>query len=249
MNCAVDILPTLNGIPYFGAATIAETELCNNKVKVKAQLMGAQRVVEARIAVQVTSPFSSGDEVLIAGSGLDELFVIGILSQRSMQQGKVQQDKTGSIQTQSGTYATINSEEKIQVYSQRQELLFEYDAVKQTAKVNVVRGNLELCAETGDIKLNAGQTVQIQGHAIDLTSKRLNAKVGYARLVFDRLETFADTLVEQAKNVYRTVAELTQLRTGRLRTLVDETYQCKANKVFMKSEDDFKIKGEKIHLG
>ena len=39
------------------------------------------------------------------------------------------------------------------------------------------------------------------------------------------------------------------LRTGRLRTLVDSTFHFKARKAFLKSEQDFKIKAEKIDLG
>ena len=131
----------------------------------------------------------------------------------------------------------------------RNELIFEYDSVKEQTKVNVTKGDLELCTEDGDIRLASANAVKIDSHLIDMTSHLLNVKVGYARMVLIRLETIADTLVEQAKNVYRTVAQLTQLKTGRMRTLVDETYQFKADKVFMKSEDDFKIKGEKIHLG
>ena len=74
-------------------------------------------------------------------------------------------------------------------------------------------------------------------------------KAAKARWIVDRLETLAGTVVEKAKNAYRTVERLAQLKTGRMRTLVDETYQFKSKKAFLKSEDDFKIKGDKIHLG
>jgi hypothetical protein len=209
--------------------------------------MGSEREVQARIAVQHLTHLGEGDEVLVAGSNLNELFVIGIIASLAAPNEEV-------LKTTSGAYASLSPsasspDKKIQVYSPCNELLFEYDPVKGQAKVNVRKGDLELCTEDGDIRLNSANAVQINGHAIDMNSKKLTANVGYAKLVFDRLETIADTLVEQAKNVYRTVAQLTQLRTGRMRTLVNETYQFKANKAFMKAEDDFKIKGEKIYLG
>jgi hypothetical protein len=245
MNATVDLMPTLNGIPYFGSAKVVELD--SDAVKVKMQLMGRERMVSVRIAIQHSSPIGINDEVLIAGSHLNEMFVIGIISNSF-----TTSDKT--LKTGNGAYASLSNsassqESKIQVYSPRNELLFEYDPVKEHAKVNVSKGNLELCTEDGDIRLNSANAVQINGHVIDMNSKNLTAKVGYAKLMFDRLETITDTLVEQAKNVYRTVAQLTQLRAGRMRTLVDETYQFKANKAFMKSEEDFKIKGEKIYLG
>jgi len=245
MNATVELMPTLNGIPYFGSAKVVECD--SRTVKVRMQLMGSKRLVSARIAVQQSAPIGINDEVLIAGSNLDEMFVIGIISSSSTVSEK-------TLKTANGAYASLShsassQENKIQVYSPRNELLFEYDPVKEHAKVNVSKGDLELCTEDGDILLNSANAVQINSYAIDMNSRKLTAHVGYAKLVFNRLETFADTIVEQAKNVYRTVSQLTQLRTGRMRTLVDETYQFKANKAFMKSEEDFKIKGEKIYLG
>ena len=246
MSAAIEFMPALNGIPYFGSAKVVEHDQTKGLVSVTAHLMGSEHIVKARMALPQVSALSADDEVLIAGSTLTELFIIGVVSS-SATVGRSLKTKTGAYATLSNT--PVSCAEVIQVYSPRNELLFEYDPVKEQAKVNVSKGNLTLCAEEGDICLNAARSVQINGNSIDMTSRRLNAKVGYGRLVFDRLETITDTLVEQAKNVYRTVAQLTQLRTGRMRILVDETYQFKANKAFLKAEDDFKIKGEKIHLG
>jgi hypothetical protein len=246
MNAFVELMPTLNGIPYFGLASVTESDHAGDTIKVKAQLMGAEHIVQARIAVQNAS-IAMDDEVLIAGSNIKDLFVIGIISKRTDTSKPVLCTKTGAYATLSDNVAS--TDKALQVYSPRNELLFEYDPVAEKAKVNLSKGDLELCTEDGDIRLNSANAVQINSHSIDMNSTKLNANAGYARFVFGRLETAMDTLVEQAKNVYRTVKQLTQLRTGRLRTLVDETYQFKADKVFMKSEDDFKVKGEKIHLG
>ena len=247
MNAAVELLPALNGIPYFGSATVTDFNDANGIVQVKALLMGAERVVSARLAVQQPTTLSVKDNVLIAGNSIGELYVIGIVS-------RFAHSRMTKLTSASGACAIMNQSEAsghetIQVYSKRNELLFEYDPEKERARINVRKGNLDLSTEDGDICINSANDVRINGDAIYMDSNKLTANVGYAKFMFDRLETAVDTLVEQAKNVYRTVAQLTQLRTGRMRTLVDETYQFKADKVFMKSEDDFKIKGEKIHLG
>ena len=247
MNAATDLMPTLNGIPYFGSAKVVGYDPQKNTVNVKAQLLGSERRVQARLAVLHPNPLTADDEVLIAGSHLNDMYVIGVISSPAARCEAV-------IKTNTGAYAALSdsassTDKTIQVYSPRNELLFEYDPAREHAIVNVPKGNLELRTEDGDIRLSSAKAVRINTQCIEMNSNKLNANVGYARFVFDRLETVVDTLVEQAKNVYRTVAQLTQLRTGRMRTLVDETYQFKANKAFFKSEDDFKIKGEKIHLG
>jgi len=42
-----------------------------------------------------------------------------------------------------------------------------------------------------------------------------------------RIERVAETVIEKAKNIYQTVEELTQLQTGRMRTLVKGTCHLK----------------------
>ncbi len=81
------------------------------------------------------------------------------------------------------------------------------------------------------------------------TGKKLSACIENVKLIVERFETLAGNVMEKARNIYRTVEELTELKTGRMRTLVDEVCQFKSKKAFLKAVEDFKIKGEKIHLG
>ena len=81
------------------------------------------------------------------------------------------------------------------------------------------------------------------------TGKRFLGKIAYAQLIVGKLGTLAESIVEKAKNVYRTVEQLSQLKTGRMRTLIESTYHLKAKKAFLRSEEDFKVKADKIHLG
>ena len=59
----------------------------------------------------------------------------------------------------------------------------------------------------------------------------------------------AESMIEKARNVYRTVEQLSQLKAGRVRTLVASTFFFRTRKAFIHSEEDYKIKAEKIHLG
>jgi len=79
--------------------------------------------------------------------------------------------------------------------------------------------------------------------------KKFRAKIEDSQIIAGKLTTIAKSITEKAKNVYKTVEQLTQLRTGRMRTLVNSTFHLKAKKTYMKAEDDFKINADKIHLG
>jgi hypothetical protein len=101
-----------------------------------------------------------------------------------------------------------------------------------------------------------GPTVAIDARRGDLridearyTGKRLMATVDVAKLTLTRLETAARTVIGKARDVYRTVERLVQTKAGRMRTLVASTIHVKSKKTFLKSEEDFKVKADEIHLG
>jgi len=79
--------------------------------------------------------------------------------------------------------------------------------------------------------------------------KIFSGSIGTVRLVMDRLESTAGTAVQKVKNLYQTVEELAQVQAGRMRTLIAATWHMKSNKMFLKAEEDVKVKGEKIYLG
>ncbi len=229
-------------------ATVIEGEHDDGIVRVRVDAPGPLPITSARVAVLRTAPLKADDRVLIAGDSNGELYIIGVIGSY--------QPKTETptvLRTNNGAYAAIpgmpRESDRLQVYSPRNELVFEYDPVREKASVNVTKGTLELSTENGDIELRSARTVRIGGRAIEMNSNALRIKAASARWIVNRLETLAETLFEKARNSYRTVEQLMQLRSGRMRTLVDQTYQFKSHKAFLKSEEDFKIKGEKIHLG
>jgi hypothetical protein len=59
------------------------------------------------------------------------------------------------------------------------------------------------------------------------TGKRLLSKV-------DRLESIAGSVIAKARNIYQTVEELSQVRAGRMRTMVARTFHFKSKKAFVR---------------
>lgn len=106
-------------------------------------------------------------------------------------------------------------------------------------KMHLASPVMELTAQRAQLFL---QETQIAG-------KKLIGRIGSIQSISRKFESVADTVMTKAKNVYRTVAELSQLKAGRQRTLIEKTSHMKARKTIMKSEQDFKVKAEKIHLG
>lgn len=81
------------------------------------------------------------------------------------------------------------------------------------------------------------------------SGSRFWGKIEDSQLIVDRLTTVVNTITEKAQNVYRSVEQLSQLKTGRMRTLVESTFHLKAKKTYLKSQEDFKVNADKIHLG
>ena len=248
MNSTTNALSLLSENSCFDPACVVEDERDDGTVRVRLDKPGPGSIIQAHVAASRTSPLTAGDRVLVVGNGSEEFYVIGRIGPFNPEP-----HYQTVLRADNGACAMLaESEEEpsvLQVYSPRKELVFEYDPIGEKARVNIARGSLELNTEDGDIELRSARNVRIGGHEIEMESHKLNIKAASARWVIDRMDTLAGTLVEKARNAYRTIEQLTQLKTGRMRTLVDQTFQFKSRKAFLKSEEDFKIKGEKIHLG
>ena len=78
---------------------------------------------------------------------------------------------------------------------------------------------------------------------------RVDATVDLLKLAAERLESAAGTVIHRARNVYRTVQELCQLRTGRQRTVVEEAAHLQAGRIDLRARGDVSVDGDRIHLG
>lgn len=248
MNSTANALSLLSEKSCFDPARVVEDERDDGTVRVRLDIPGPRSIIQAHVAAPRTAPLAAGDRVLVVEDSSNMFYVIGILG--PFRPGN---QTTNTLRAGAGACAVLagSAEESgmLRIYSPRKEMVFEYDPVREKARVNIARGSLELSTDDGDIELRSGRNVRICGQRLEIDGHELNVKATCSRWIIDRMETLAGTVVENARNVYRSVEQLAQLKAGRMRTLVDQTFQFKSRKAFLKAEEDFKIKGEKIHLG
>ena len=108
--------------------------------------------------------------------------------------------------------------------------------LRGTGKISITApADVDICAPRGAINLTARAGVHVKSAEISLTADRL---VVAARSV---METFTEAT--------RWIKDAFQLRAGRMRTIVQEDYRVKADRIIERAEGDVKIDGTKIHLG
>jgi len=167
-----------------------------------------------------------GDMVLIAGQELNEAFIIGHFpAQPDQQQGFTVQQEKGK------TTLTIPEGDL--------ELKAANIRLNGTTAVELNSPQFKLKAAKGDIVITDGQYKGV----------RFGATISQTKLIIGKLNTSVGRLIEKAKNVYRTVENLNQLKAARMRTLVDGSYHLKSKRIVEKAEKDVRIDGEKINLG
>jgi len=222
---------------YLGPARVVEVDDSGTRVLLRSAGSPEGDEVWATLAVAGPCELRWGDSVLAICGDDTDWYVIGVLHGRP--EGR-------RVALDNGSYAQASGEpgaERLQIFSEGQELLFEYDEQNRTARVNLESGDLEFVTRRGSISFSSDREILFDGESVGITAR------SGLRLTAARLETVVDSLVEKAKNVYRTVEQLSQLRAGRMRTLVRSTFHFKARRAFLKSEKDYKINAEKIHLG
>lgn len=132
------------------------------------------------------------------------------------------------------------AEEVLTVRDAHGNVLFELRGSQRTVVLDVGEGDLELRAR-GRLRLVGGE-VEIEGATVSVTAERLRQAVGV-------LETRANRILERAKDTYRDVDGLSQLRAGHVRTVARQTFRVLADRLRMKAKKDAAIDGEKIFLG
>jgi hypothetical protein len=223
---------------YFGEAGILDFYDGGYRVRIISEdpyLNGTQYWAKPAIAFPCNLKW--GDSVLVAGAGMESLFIIGLINGRAGE---------NSMSLKDGTTVKVegHDSETLKVFSKQGEMIFAYDSETKKSSVHIQKGDLEFITQNGRIDFVASKGIRFfSEHPIEITS------LENIRLVAKKMETLVETIMEKATNVYRAVEKLTQLKTGRMRTLVEGTSHLITRKAFYKAEEDFKIKGEKIHLG
>jgi hypothetical protein len=139
------------------------------------------------------------------------------------------------------------SQAPIELMSARSIKLAAANALDKTySAFELGKQKISMKSEQLDIEANEGD---VQIDRAEFKGTKLTSTLKVVKLVAERSETTVGTAIEKAKNVYRKVEELSQLETGRLRTMVKDLYQLKSRSTIMKSDKAVKIDGETIHLG
>jgi len=114
-------------------------------------------------------------------------------------------------------------------------LILEQHTVTGKTRVVIEKGDLEFVTKEGSISFESAREIRLGAQTVRMTSRRM--------------EMITETLVSKAKNVFHKVEQLVQVQAGRMRTLVKAAFLLKGQNVSMRAEKDFKVDGEKIHLG
>ncbi len=267
MNNVAEKYSMMPGAGYFGPARILEIDEENGDVYVMLNPAGeGEKPLKtwAKLAIPYVSELKWGENVLVAGGSRDDVYVIGVLEGKPKNQ----------IVLKNGSKAKISEaheREKLQVFSKEGGLIFEYDEKTGKSRVDIPSGDLEFITADGnidfvsakDIRFSSSRSIDMNGRKVGInadrgdfkigdtayTGKKLTGKIESIKLILDRCETVAENIIQKSKNVYKTIENLSQLKTGRMRTLVKDISQFKSRKAFFKAEEDFKINGDKIHLG
>lgn len=182
-------------------------------------------------------------------------------------------DDSSILRTDDGTTATIETvegRERLCVRDAAGQLVFEY--AHGTMRVVAPSGDLELSAPQGTVRISGRDGVdlragtetraQLTNNSVSIQTPHTSLETERATVIAKRLtqtintlattvavlETRAGRIVERAKNVYREVDELAQLKAGRIRNVAVKAFQVLSESLTMKAEKDAKIKGEKIYL-
>lgn len=245
------------GSRILGPAGVLEVDSAGSRLRLRLAGSDDDLGVWARIAIATEVHVGIGDEVLVLGESPSDLYVIGILRASPL---------PDRITVDGGAYAAVAASpqaDTLQVFSGRNELLFEYDEKHHRARIHVDSGDLEFITKDGNIVLSSARDVVIHGNSVqvsgergdiqlsqtNLSGTRLQAHYKQAKVVVDCFEGVFQTLTERAKNAFRSVEQLAQTKAGRIRTLVESTYFFKAKRAFVKADEDYKIRAEKVHLG
>jgi hypothetical protein len=108
--------------------------------------------------------------------------------------------------------------------------------------LRVSEGDLRLISESGRVHIEGREGVHVSGPRVTIEAAHLRQVVGV-------LETHARRIVEKARDAYRDVEGISQLRAGQIRVAAVKTFRVLAERVRMRAKKDAKVQGEKIYLG
>lgn len=112
-----------------------------------------------------------------------------------------------------------------------------------------------LCATTtkttisGDVIEVRGRTGKLIVESAEAIATRLSTTAERVAYNVSRFEVTADRIVEKSRTAFRDVLDLLQVRVGRARNIVRDTYTLHAKRTTMVSEGDTNVTGRRVLLG
>jgi hypothetical protein len=207
------------GAGYLGPATVMEVNATERLLLVEWLKEGENCRSWARPAL--TTALRTGDVALVISQNFRDFYAIGVLSGGIAQQNHA--DKA--------VRAPIEDEDEKKGSS----MTLDLNQITGKTTVTIEKGDLKFVTKEGSISFESAREIRFGAQTVRVTARRM--------------EMVIETLVCKARNVFQKVEELTQVQSGRLRTLVKAAFLLKARNVSMRAEQDFKVDGEKIHLG
>ncbi|HSU55988.1 MAG TPA: DUF3540 domain-containing protein [Candidatus Dormibacteraeota bacterium] len=255
----------LKNVPgYLGPAEILARNEAEPLFMVKWESAGQSCRSWASSALASPHPLQPGDLVLVISQNLADFYIIGLLSARRPGLAITHDPDSNKtrIQIPTGDLEFVTAQGSIS-FQAAKDIRFAGSSVSLLSRWGACLGvfgangkvKSSLTLEPEALKLKSAQISADAGQAefnfqnAQLSGNSAQVQVGFLRITSQRFESIAETLMEKAKNVYRTAEELSQTQAGRLRTIVRGLWQVKARKAFLKADEDFRVDGDKIHLG
>lgn len=218
--------------------------------RVRVRLDATGSITWGTIAMAPAPQLGVGDRVVVAVDGAGAAYILGQLGSKLR------------LSTDAKTGATkLSSEGSLVVESVNGDVALQ----GRTARVRATE-TLELDAGSGKDQATftlGGALASLSARVMKVTAKQADigiASVGYvgeqlrtkldeAKLTVSRMETAAEQIFERAKDVFRTVEDLHQVKAGRSRTIVKNGYFVRGGHTTIEAAEDVKIDGKQIHLG
>ena len=136
--------------------------------------------------------------------------------------------------------------------------------VDGSAEIHAPRGDVTLAAPNGRVVLRSAHGVTIDaGDDLRVEAREGSFRIGRAMLFASEVVTAvttashtvanyqltAERIIERARDVFRDVRGLWQLRLGRARTVVEQTHSLHARRNVQVSQEETRIDGREILLG
>ncbi|MCA9621479.1 MAG: DUF3540 domain-containing protein [Myxococcales bacterium] len=169
-------------------------------------------------------------------------------------------DLTPTLERSDGSSASLE-DDTIVVRDRRGRPILRFGADGVT--LEAAEGDLTLAAPKGRVVIRAAEEVDLATRRLAVEADDAELRTTRASLVAERVvshcmdlaqqvgrwELRAERIAEWADDVYRHAEGLTQLRTGRLRQLVDGAYQVVAKRAQVTCDEDVSLDGNRILLG